>query len=163
MSHFEEIMRKCVSWADAKTIVDGWKSQGFEIVFTNGCFDILHYGHLRYLADARDLGDRLVVGLNSTASVKRLKGPTRPVNDDETRLAQMAALSFVHLVVVFDEDTPLQLIELLVPNILVKGGDYTPDQIVGSDLVLAHGGEVRSLPFYEGYSTTKTIERIMKK
>jgi D-glycero-beta-D-manno-heptose 1-phosphate adenylyltransferase len=160
MNVFDTLMQKYVDQTAAKKQVDAWKSMGYEVVFTNGCFDILHLGHLKYLAEARALGDKLVVGLNSTASIKRLKGENRPVQDEATRHAQMASLSFVDLVVEFENDTPQSLIELLTPDLLVKGGDYTPDQIVGSAWVIEHGGEVRSLSFHEGYSTTALIERM---
>lgn len=130
------------------------------IVFTNGCFDLLHYGHLHYLSAARELGDRLIVGLNSAASVSRLKGPHRPINDEATRQHLLAALEVVDAVVVFEEDTPLELIRNIMPDILVKGGDWKPEQIVGSQLVLEAGGQVRSLPYIEGYSTTAIEAKI---
>ena len=135
-------------------------AEGKKIVFTNGCFDLLHYGHLHYLAQARDLADRLVVGLNSAASVRRLKGPSRPINDELTRTHLLAALEVVDAVVVFEEDTPLNLIRLVEPEVLVKGGDWQPEQIVGSADVLARGGQVRSLPFVTGYSTTNIEQKI---
>jgi len=130
-----------------------------KVVFTNGCFDILHKGHVTYLERARKLGDILVVALNSDESVKRLKGPERPLNSLADRLEVMASLECVDFVTWFEKDTPLELIQLLDPNVLVKGGDWKPDQIVGSDHVLAHGGKVRSLPYIEGKSTTKIIEK----
>jgi len=130
------------------------------VVFTNGCFDILHYGHIHYLAQARDLGDRLVIGLNSDDSVRRLKGPGRPINDQATRQYLLAALAMVDAVVIFDQDTPLELIRLIVPDVLVKGGDWSPDAIVGSDIVLGNGGTVKSLPFVEGYSTSRIEKKI---
>ena len=130
------------------------------LVFTNGCFDLLHYGHLHYLAQARDLGHRLVLGLNSAGSVCRLKGPHRPINDELTRTWQMAALTFIDAVVVFEEDTPWELLQVLQPDILVKGGDYAPETIVGADIVLARGGKVLTLPFIEGYSTTAIEQKI---
>lgn len=136
------------------------KDSGREIVFTNGCFDLLHYGHLHYLAAARELGDFLIVGVNSRASVGRLKGENRPINDDLTRLHTLAALSFTDAVIEFTEDTPFELIKALQPDILVKGGDYTLEQIVGADLVLTGGGTVKVLPFVEGYSTTNIEEKI---
>ncbi len=138
-----------------------WRAAGEKVVFTNGCFDLLHYGHLHYLAEARDLGDRLVVGLNSGASVQRLKGNTRPINDEATRAHLMAALEVVDAVCFFDEDTPLELIEAIGPDVLVKGGDWAPAQIIGSDFVLAAGGSVRSLPFIDGYSTTNIERKIL--
>jgi D-glycero-beta-D-manno-heptose 1-phosphate adenylyltransferase len=133
---------------------------GKRIVFTNGVFDLLHTGHVRYLRAAKKLGDVLVVGLNSDRSVRRLgKGPERPVVKQRDRAEVLAALEMVDYVVIFDQDTPLQLITALQPDVLVKGGDWTVDRIVGADLVLARGGKVKSLPFAKGYSTTRLIER----
>lgn len=129
-------------------------------VFTNGVFDIIHPGHLTYLAEARALGDRLIVGLNSDASVKRLKGAERPIMNQEARAQLLASLFFVDGVVIFDEDTPLELITKLKPDILVKGGDYTEANIVGAKEVRAYGGEVQVLPFIEGFSSTSIIDRI---
>jgi D-beta-D-heptose 7-phosphate kinase/D-beta-D-heptose 1-phosphate adenosyltransferase len=140
-----------------------WRAAGQRVVFTNGCFDLLHYGHLHYLAEARDLADRLVVGLNSADSVRRLKGPHRPINDELTRTHLLAALEVVDAVVVFEADTPLALIELLRPDVLVKGGDWLPEQIVGADVVLGYGGSVRSLPFVQGYSTTNIEQKILSR
>ncbi|MFK7982384.1 MAG: D-glycero-beta-D-manno-heptose 1-phosphate adenylyltransferase [Saprospiraceae bacterium] len=137
-----------------------WKLFDQRIVFTNGCFDILHYGHLHYLAAAKALGDKLIIGVNATNSVKRLKGQHRPINDDLTRYHLLAALSFVDAVIEFEEDTPYKLIKKIQPNILVKGGDWQIEQIVGADLVLATGGLVKSLPFVEGYSTTNIETKI---
>jgi len=147
--------------AAAAARVRRWRAKGEKIVFTNGCFDLLHYGHLHYLSQARELGDRLVVGLNSAGSVRRLKGPTRPINDDLTRTHLLAALSVVDAVVVFDEDTPIELIRHVQPDVLVKGGDWLPEQIVGSDVVLANGGKVFSLPYIDGYSTTNIERKIL--
>ena len=149
-----------LDWVRLPDLIAQWRAAGERIVFTNGCFDLLHYGHLHYLSDARDLADRLVVGLNSSASVRRLKGPTRPINDELTRTHLLAALEVVDAVVVFDQDTPFELIQLIQPDILVKGGDWQPAQIVGSDLVLAQGGQVLSLPFVTGYSTTNIEQKI---
>lgn len=143
--------------------VANWQQAGETVVFTNGCFDLLHYGHLHYLAEARNLGQRLVIGLNSAASVRRLKGPKRPINDELTRTWQLAALQMVDAVTVFEEDTPLALIELVQPDVLVKGGDWTPDKIVGSEVVQAKGGQVLSLPFVEGYSTTNIEQTILER
>ena len=137
-----------------------WQQSGLEVVFTNGCFDLLHLGHITYLRQAAALGDRLVVGLNSDASVRRLKGEHRPIKDEATRAAILAALEMVDAVVVFGEDTPLYLISTILPDTLVKGGDWAPEQIVGSDVVLAHGGRVESLAFVEGHSTTSLEDKI---
>ena len=130
------------------------------VVFTNGCFDILHRGHVEYIHTARGLGDRLVVGLNGDASVSRLKGPTRPVNPFDDRALVLAGLEAVDAVVRFDEDTPLRLIEALLPDVLVKGGDYRPDEIVGATEVREAGGEVVVVPLVEGRSTSGIIERM---
>lgn len=139
-----------------------WESMGKKVVFTNGCFDILHHGHLDLIAKAADMGNVLVVGLNTDASVKRLKGPDRPVNNEADRLFQMASLLCVDAVCLFDEDTPKELIELVRPHVLVKGGDYTIDKIVGADYVQAHGGSVEIIPFVQGYSTSGLIDTIKK-
>jgi rfaE bifunctional protein nucleotidyltransferase chain/domain len=134
---------------------------GKKIVFTNGCFDILHPGHVDYLARARDLGDVLVLGLNTDDSVKKLeKAPGRPVNGQNARALVIAALASVDLIVLFDEQTPLQLITFLAPDILVKGDDYAPEQIVGADLVRAKGGQVITVPILRGYSTTALLNKI---
>ncbi len=155
-----KIESKILDWEQAKVVVSTWKDSGEQIVFTNGCFDIMHFGHFKYLAEARSLGDRLIIGLNSTDSVRKLKGPNRPINDENTRLFQLASLEFVDLVVVFDQETPLDLIQLLLPDILVKGGDWPVDKIVGADIVINNGGSVKSLAFTKGYSTTGIIEKI---
>ena len=133
------------------------------IVFTNGCFDILHRGHATYLAAARDLGGVLVVGVNSDASVRRLKGPDRPVNDERSRALMLAALQCVDYVTLFDEDTPLALIDAIRPDVLVKGGDYTRDTIVGADIVERSGGQVVTIPLVQGFSTTALLGRIKGK
>ncbi|HEY0978580.1 MAG TPA: D-glycero-beta-D-manno-heptose 1-phosphate adenylyltransferase [Flavobacteriales bacterium] len=142
-------------------IVHGWRLKGARVVFTNGVFDILHRGHVAYLEEAATLGDRLVVGLNSDASVKRLgKGDDRPLNDEASRAAVLSALRCVDAVVVFDQDTPLEVIQVLGPDVLVKGGDWAPEQIVGNEYVRSYGGEVRSLQLVDGFSTTRLVERI---
>ncbi|MCB0793583.1 MAG: D-glycero-beta-D-manno-heptose 1-phosphate adenylyltransferase [Flavobacteriales bacterium] len=138
-----------------------WRVKEDRIVFTNGCFDILHRGHVEYLEEAAALGDRLVVGINSDSSVRGLgKGPDRPVNDQESRAKVLSALRCVDLVVVFDEATPLELIQGLKPEVLVKGGDWAEKDIVGADVVRAAGGQVRSLKLVEGFSTTSILDRI---
>ncbi len=159
----KKIKAKIQSREQARRTVEGWKARGLRVVFTNGCFDLLHYGHIHYLAQARSLGDRLVVGLNSDASVRRLKGPHRPINEEASRELMLAALEAVDLVVTFGEDTPLELISLLLPDILVKGGDYLPADIVGADVVMAQGGEVKALPYIQGYSTTAIEAKIREK
>ena len=131
-----------------------------KIVFTNGCFDVLHYGHVRYLLEAKKLGDILVVGLNSDESVRRLKGPTRPVNGEKERAFVLAALACIDYVVIFGEDTPKELIETVIPDVLVKGGDYDLSNIVGADFVTQNGGTVTTIPFVEGFSSTHIIEQL---
>jgi D-glycero-beta-D-manno-heptose 1-phosphate adenylyltransferase len=160
---FDKIQSKIQDRAQLADTITHWKSQGERVVFTNGCFDILHYGHIHYLAEARDLGHRLMVGVNADASVRRLKGQTRPIQDEQTRLHVLASLACVDAVVLFEEDTPYDLITSIQPDILVKGGDWATDQIVGADFVLAKGGEVHSLPYVEGFSTTKIEEKILGK
>ncbi len=145
---------------DAKKEIEGLKSLGKRIVFTNGCFDILHIGHARYLQEARNLGDYLIVAVNSDRSVRAIKGPDRPVINEEERAEMLSALGCVDGVIIFDEDTPLKVIELLVPDLLVKGGDWRPEDIVGGDAVVVAGGEVKSIPFVEGSSTTGIIKKI---
>lgn len=139
-----------------------WQQQGETVVFTNGCFDILHAGHVTYLEQARSLGERLVIGLNTDASVRRLKGDRRPVVPQEARARLLAALQAVDMVVLFEEDTPLALIQTLCPDILVKGGDYTEATIVGADFVKSKGGRVEVIPFLDGFSTSGIIEKIIK-
>ena len=153
---------KIQDWEAIQTTVADWKADGLKVVFTNGCFDILHYGHIHYLVEARSLGDKLLIGLNAAASVSRLKGPHRPINDELTRTHLLAALQMVDAVVQFEQDTPYELIEIVQPDILVKGGDWQPHEIVGADIVQAAGGEVRSLPYIEGYSTTNIEQKIKR-
>ena len=141
-------------------VISAWKEKDEQVVFTNGCFDILHAGHLDYLERARGLGDRLVIGLNSDASVTRLKGTERPINTLKTRELMLASLMFVDAVIIFEEDTPERLISEVKPDILVKGGDYLAENIVGADFVTANGGRVEVLPFVDGYSTTSIIDKI---
>ena len=150
----EDIERKIITAAQWQ------KPEGRKVVFTNGCFDILHRGHATYLAQARELGDLLVVGLNTDASVRRLKGPSRPVNSERDRAFLLASLACVDFVILFDEATPEQLIHQVQPDVLVKGGDYTLDNIVGADFVLQNGGTVTTIPFVDGYSTTLTLQKI---
>lgn len=148
--------------SEARKKVAEWKSKGERIVFTNGCFDILHLGHVDYLEKARNLGDRLVLGLNTDSSVSRFKGPDRPIQDEKSRARVISSLQFVDLVVLFNEDTPKELISALVPDVLVKGSDYLAENIVGADVVKKAGGEVRTIDFVTGYSTSKVIEKIRK-
>ncbi|WMN12064.1 D-glycero-beta-D-manno-heptose 1-phosphate adenylyltransferase [Marivirga salinae] len=135
-----------------------WKDQ--QVVFTNGCFDILHLGHVDYLEKAASKGDKLIVALNTDASVSKLKGPTRPVNNEQARARIIAALSFVDAVVFFSEDTPLSLIKQLIPDILVKGSDYNISNIIGAEIVMENGGKVETIELVDGYSTTNIINKI---
>jgi D-beta-D-heptose 7-phosphate kinase/D-beta-D-heptose 1-phosphate adenosyltransferase len=153
--HIEE---KIVPWTFFKE--NDVKLHNRKIVFTNGCFDVLHYGHVRYLLDAKSLGDLLVVGLNSDGSVRRLKGESRPINGEKERAFVLAALEFVDYIVVFEEDTPEKLIETVKPDVLVKGGDYQIENIVGADFVMQNGGTVTTIPFVEGFSSTRIIEQL---
>ncbi len=137
-----------------------WKFQESRVVFTNGCFDLLHLGHIDYLAKAAALGNKLVIGLNSDESTRLLKGPNRPITDQNSRAHLLAALFFVDAVVLFDEQTPYELIKWVEPDILVKGADYTIDQIVGADLVLGNGGEVKTIEYLPGYSTSAIETKI---
>lgn len=137
-----------------------WRFKNKKIVFTNGCFDILHRGHVEYLAQAASLGDLLILGLNTDSSIKRLKGEGRPVNDQYARALVLSGLSFITKVVYFDQDTPYDLIRYIQPDVLVKGSDYAPENIVGYDIVKAKGGEVVTIRFVEGFSTTNTILKL---
>lgn len=137
-----------------------WRNAGERVVFTNGCFDLLHLGHVDYLEKASQLGDRLIIGINSDTSVTRLKGSSRPLQGENARARLLAALSFVDAVVLFEEDTPLELISLIQPDVLVKGDDYTLENIVGADVVLKKGGVVRTISLVEGCSTTALVNKI---
>ncbi len=139
-----------------------WKQEKKKIVFTNGCFDLLHLGHIEYLSKASDLGDKLIIGLNTDSSIKRIKGEERPINDEKTRKNILSALFFVDAVVLFNEDTPENLIKQLIPDILVKGKDYDVKNIVGADFVISNGGKVETIDLVEGYSSTNTIKKIKK-
>ena len=152
-------MKKIIKLQEAEKIINESRKNK-KIVFTNGCFDILHIGHARYLQEAKNCGDILVVGLNSDKSVRKLKGNSRPIISENDRAEMLSHLESVNFVIIFDEETPLNLIKKINPDILVKGGDWTIDQIVGSDIVIKNGGEVKSLSFIDGISTTKIIEKI---
>lgn len=145
---------------EAEKIRQEWQHRGERVVFTNGCFDLLHPGHITYLEDARAMGDHLVIGLNSDDSIRRLKGEKRPINSLADRAHMLMALRAVDMVVPFSEDTPIELIKALLPDVLVKGGDYRPDEIVGAKEVRANGGEVMVVSFVGGYSSTTLIDRI---
>jgi rfaE bifunctional protein nucleotidyltransferase chain/domain len=154
-----EFITKIQEPEQAAKTVHSWQDIGFEVVFTNGCFDLLHTGHIYYLYASRQLGNKLIVAINDDDSVRRLKGPSRPVNTREDRALLLAALEFVDLVTWFAEDTPLELIQRILPDILTKGGDYSVENIVGAEIVIDHGGAVLSLPFVEGYSTTNILNK----
>ncbi len=151
---------KIVTREQAVEQANAWRAAGESIVFTNGCFDIVHLGHIDYLEKARNLGQRMILGLNTDASVSRIKGPLRPVVNEYARARLMAALAFVDAVTLFDEPTPLALIEAVRPDILVKGDDYSISSIVGADFVLGNGGRVETVALVPGYSTTSLIARI---
>ncbi len=148
---------------ELRKIVEDLKARAKRIVFTNGCFDLLHVGHVRYLEKAKTLGDVLVIGLNSDRSVRSLKGPQRPILSQDERAELLSSLACVDFVTIFDEPTPLELISLLLPHVLVKGGDWTKDAIVGREVVEASGGEVVVLPFVEGFSTSQLIKTILER
>lgn len=154
---YQRIREKIISPEQALEIYNPAFRRNHRMVFTNGCFDVLHRGHVYYLSTAREMGDRLVVGLNSDASVTRLKGEGRPLNDEQARAEVLAALEFVDHVIIFSEDTPLNLIRTLEPDLLIKGGDYKREEIVGYREVTSRGGEVRIIPLLEGYSTSTII------
>lgn len=161
MTQIEQIERKIVCRKDLKELILKWRDANERIVFTNGCFDLLHLGHVDYLAKAKDLGERLIIGVNTDSSVKRLKGKHRPLQDENSRLHILAALQSVDAVVLFDEDTPYELIREIEPDILVKGADYKIENIVGYDIVTSRGGSVQTIEFIEGYSTTLIEKRIL--
>ena len=150
------------NWNEAKVQVDAWKFAGLKVVFTNGCFDILHRGHVEYLADAKLLGNKLVLALNSDRSVRELKGAHRPIQTQDDRTAILDALESIDLVVVFDEDTPAKIIQMLLPDVLVKGSDYSTETIVGADTVMDNGGAVKVVSFRPGHGTSEILEKIIE-
>jgi len=160
MSNLKNIKSKIYSLSDLKIQSDKWKENGEKIVFTNGCFDLLHRGHIEVLANTADLGDKLIIGLNSDSSIKELKGENRPIMDEISRAILLASLQFVDAIVFFSDETPLNLIETLVPDILAKGGDYKVTEISGNEVVLENGGEVILVPFIDGFSSTNIVEKI---
>ena len=157
MDTLSRIKNKIISGKTLNAMLEKWRSEGKSLVFTNGCFDIVHRGHVEYLAQAADLGDVLCIGLNTDASVKRLKGENRPINDENARALLLVALDFVDAVVPFDDDTPYELIKQVQPDVLVKGKDYKPEEIAGYDIVTAKGGRVVTIDLVPGYSTTDII------
>ena len=169
MSHLNQLKSKVQTPDSLQSLVQQWRAEGHKIVFTNGCFDILHRGHVEYLAQAADLGDKLILGLNTDDSVRRQnKGPERPINNEDARATVLAGLGFIDGIAFFDNDTPYDLIQQIEPDVLVKGGDYDPNEtdssaksyIVGSDIVRAKGGEVQIISLVPNFSTTSTIEKL---
>lgn len=160
MTNLEIIESKLQNRNSIVSLLNKWNLENKKVVFTNGCFDILHLGHIDYLSKAADCGDILIIGLNTDASVRKIKGPTRPINDEVSRAKILAALNFVSVVIPFDEDTPYELIKLVQPDVLIKGSDYKVESIVGYDIVKAKGGEVKTIDFLDGYSTTGIEKKI---
>lgn len=162
MNHLQEIQQKVINREQAFEIAEKAKKSGKKMVFSNGCFDIVHHGHVDYLSKAADFGDTLLIGLNTDDSVRRLKGKDRPLNPQNSRALLLAAMQFVDYVVSFDEDTPYELIKTVQPDILVKGNDYKAEDVVGYDVVTARGGDVKTVDLVDGFSTSGIIERIKK-
>ena len=162
MSHLNNLKNKIYSLEELKNKANVWKQSGEEVVFTNGCFDIIHRGHIEVLAQTADLGDKLIIGLNSDQSIQKLKGKDRPIIDEQSRAFLLAALSFVDAIVLFSKDTPLKLISTLLPDVLAKGGDYEIETIVGHEIVQQNGGKVKLVPFVDGFSSTTIIDKIKK-
>ena len=160
MKNLDYIEKKILDQKILSSLIAIWRFQQKKVVFTNGCFDILHLGHIDYLSKAKDLGDVLLIGLNTDFSVQRLKGESRPVVNENARAMLLASLHFVDAVVLFDEDTPYELIKIVQPNILVKGSDYKEEDIVGYDIVKSNGGSIKTIDFLEGYSTSSIIEKL---
>ena len=160
MSRLDAIKSKIIDIENIDSFLTYWKLKNQKIVFTNGCFDILHRGHVEYLAQAANYGNVLVIGLNTDKSVRKIKGENRPVQDELARATILASLQFVSAVILFDEDTPYELIRKIQPDVLIKGSDYDIEDIVGYDIVKAKGGKVVTIDFIEGYSTTSIIEKL---
>ncbi|MFO8086239.1 MAG: D-glycero-beta-D-manno-heptose 1-phosphate adenylyltransferase [Bacteroidales bacterium] len=161
-TQLKKIQKKILNWKQARIKAEQSQAEGETLVFSNGCFDILHHGHVEYLSKAADFGDKLMIGLNTDASVRRLKGENRPVNPEASRALVLAALEFVDYVVLFEQDTPYELISRVMPNVLVKGKDYKAEDVVGYDVVTANGGRVETINLVEGFSTTGIIEKMKK-
>lgn len=160
MKHLEKIYDKILDDKSLEERLNLWRGEGKTIVFSNGCFDILHRGHVEYLSKAADLGEKLIIGLNTDASVKRLKGQSRPINDEKARAVVLAGLEFVDAIMFFEEDTPYNLIKRVQPDVLVKGKDYKIEDIVGYDIVIAKGGKVETIELVDGFSTTKIVNSL---
>ena len=160
MSHLNKLNTKIYSLEELENQVNAWKQAGEEVVFTNGCFDIIHRGHIEVLVQTADLGNRLIIGLNSDSSIQKLKGKNRPIIDEQSRAILLASFSFVDAVILFSEDTPINLIRTLKPDVLAKGGDYEISTIVGHKVVQENGGQVILVPFVDGFSSTTIIDKI---
>jgi len=161
LTHLENLRRKIYTIDTIQPLLSIWRFKDEKIVFSNGCFDILHRGHIEYLSKAADLGKHLIIGLNSDASVRGLKGESRPLQDEQSRLTLLSALQFVDAVILFDEPTPYELIKAVMPDYLVKGKDYEVENVVGYDIVIENGGEVKTIDLVPGYSTTSIIEKAL--
>tara|TARA_B100001287_G_C22590304_1_gene485280 strand:- start:362 stop:853 length:492 start_codon:yes stop_codon:yes gene_type:complete len=160
MSNLQNIKSKIYTLSELVEQSKVWRNKGEKIVFTNGCFDLVHRGHVEVLANTADLGDKLIIGLNSDSSIQNLKGENRPIIDENSRAILLASLQFIDAIVLFSEDTPYHLIETILPDILAKGGDYKVEEITGHELVLQNGGEVILVPFVDGFSSTNIINKI---
>jgi len=160
MDYLQIAESKILNSEELQIRIPNWKKNNEVIVFTNGCFDVMHYGHINYLSKAASLGDKLIIGLNSDSSVKKLKGESRPINNQYARAMMLASMIFVDAVVFFSEETPENLIKQVTPDILVKGGDYKINDIVGADYVIDNGGKVEIIPFVDGYSSTNIINNL---
>ena len=163
MDFINDIQQKIIPVGEKLLSLPLWKEQKEQIVFTNGCFDIIHRGHVDYLARAASLGSKLIIGLNTDGSVRRIKGNSRPVTDEYSRAFVLAAFAFVDAIILFDEDTPYKLIQSIQPDILVKGSDYKENDIVGADIVKAKGGKIITMDFVPGFSTSLIIEKLKEK
>ena len=155
-----KLKAKIFNIKDLSKIINEWRLNGDKIVFTNGCFDLIHLGHLEILARSADLGDKLIVGINSDVSIKKIKGNSRPIIEEDSRAKQLAAIEFIDAVILFNEDTPYNLINILKPDVLTKGGDYKKNDIVGNQLINKEQGDVVIIPLTQGYSTTSILEKI---
>ena len=162
MNNQEILKNKIFTTASITTLLNIWRFKGFKIVFTNGCFDLLHLGHIDYLSKAADMGNILIIGVNSDNSVSRIKGNNRPINDELSRTHILASLFFVNAIIVFDEPTPAELIKFIQPDILVKGADWKKEEIAGYDTVVAKGGIIETVKYIDGYSTTALEQKIIR-
>jgi len=160
MSHYQKIKNKIIEANELDNLIAQWKKDNETIVFTNGCFDIIHQGHVDYLAKAADKGSKLIIGVNTDRSVSRIKGPNRPIQDEYSRMMILAAMQFVDAVILFDEETPINLINQVIPSILVKGSDYKPEDIVGYETVVGNDGRVETIDFLPGFSTSSIEKKI---